>query len=77
MVRLKQIFDTGVELVHFASVTEMDRALCGQDLAGDDMDDRGTYEMAEKTKEKANCLDCIKIVEHCKSIKKSEWLLPE
>lgn len=73
MIRLKQIFNTGVELVHFVSVTEMDRALCGQDLAGDDIDDRGSYEMAEKTKNKVDCQDCIKIVEHCRLIKRSEY----
>lgn len=31
MVRFKQIYDKGLQLVHFVSATEMDRALCGQE----------------------------------------------
>jgi hypothetical protein len=75
MLRLKQIFSTGKTINHFVSAWEMDRALCGQDLAGDDnVDDRGKYEAAEGTLDKVNCREFITIVEHCKAIKREEWV---
>lgn len=76
MLKLKQKYSTGFEIVHFVSAWEADRGLCGQDLAGDDSyrDERGSYEQAEKTTDKVDCKECITIVEHCKSIKRKEWI---
>jgi len=74
MLRLKQIFSKGDTVVHFVSAWEMDRALCGQDLAGDNIDPRGEYEEAERTLDKVDCNECITIVNHCKAIKRAEWV---
>jgi len=64
------IIERDARIVHFLNSGQSDVALCGQDLAGDS--ELG-WEAAEQTKEKVNCKDCIRIVEHCKKIKRSEW----
>lgn len=69
----KQVFSSGKSLVHFTGTGQTDYALCGQDLAGDSIDDRGVYEAALPTDEKVNCADCIRIVEYCKSIKETDY----
>jgi hypothetical protein len=74
MLRLKQKFSKGLQVVHFVSTIEIDRALCGQDLAGDNIDDRGEYKAAEETQDKVDCIDCIRIIKHCKSIKRGEYI---
>lgn len=74
MIHQKQIFENGESVIHFPGAHQSDYSLCGQDLAGDSLDERGNYEQSEYTKEKVNCKDCIKIVEHCKSILKSEYI---
>ena len=74
MQRQKQIFENGVEIVHFVGVSQPDYALCGQDLAGDSIDENGKYDTAMVTLDKCDCKDCIRIVEVCKIIKRSEYV---
>jgi len=73
MTKYRLIFANGESEIHFSGANQDDYALCGQDISGDDIDERGRYENANTTKEKVNCKHCIRIVEHCKKIKSSEY----
>lgn len=73
VIHEKQIFANGDVVIHFRSPIQSDYALCGQDLAGDSIDDRGNYENSIQTKEKITCRHCIEIVEYCKAVKQSEF----
>ena len=68
----------GTKEIHFTSSGEMDRALCGQDLAGDTADwiEGGGYDQAQQTMKKVDCKYCIEVVEYCKSINNNEFKRP-
>lgn len=58
----------GSELyVHLESCFE-DFTLCGKDTAGDRW-----YYPAESTKDKIDCPACITLIQHCKSVKPTEY----
>jgi hypothetical protein len=69
----KQEFANGVIRIHFLNPIQGDYALCGQDIAGDTIDENGAYDNATQTKEKVTCQQCILIVEYCKSINRNEY----
>ena len=72
-IREKQIFENGDVVIHFRSPIQSDYALCGQDLAGDSIDERGNYENSIQTNERVTCKTCIEIVEYCKEIKRNSY----
>ncbi|SFC81269.1 hypothetical protein SAMN05421780_11062 [Flexibacter flexilis DSM 6793] len=72
MATREKITQDGKQLVHFLGFGQKDYALCGQDLAGDNL---LGYEASQTTNEKVNCPDCIEIVVYCKKIKYSEYHL--
>lgn len=56
-------------LVHFDQ-HHNEYTLCGLDIMGDY---RLGIARAEETKEKVNCIQCIRLVELCKAIKSTEY----
>ena len=57
--------------VHCVSPFQEDMSLCFHDLAGDE--ELG-WDTAEKTKDKIDCPDCIKIIKYCKIINKKNYI---
>lgn len=68
-------FSDGGFTVHFVGPMQKDVALCGHDLAGDSSQWAigGGYAHGIPTNRKANCEDCIKIVEFVKGIQETEY----
>jgi hypothetical protein len=69
----KVIFENGDKIIHAGRADGMDTTLCGDDIVGDSIDERGSY-YCVSTKEKINCERCIEIIKFCKSIKRSEYV---
>ena len=61
------IIINGVTTVHYVGVFQKDYALCGQDLAGDNLKDC-EYDSGVVTDEDVNCKDCLAIVNYCHSL---------
>ena len=61
---------TGKEIIHAANAHGHDEtySICGMDIAGDDTSD-ASYDEAQNTNEKINCISCIQIINYCKKIK--------
>jgi hypothetical protein len=63
--------EDGKKYVHADGVFQpADMALCGQDLMGDSY---LGWEQAKPTTAKITCENCIRIIEYCKKIKKSQY----
>lgn len=62
-------YNNGEKVVHWDGPFQPgDMSLCGSDLMGDGAEGREGWQQGIVTKKKVNCVQCLRIIEHVKSI---------